>query len=332
MTVRVTATCRPRRRPRRGGEAAERDARGRLRGRRAEPTCCAASRRRRASRGPPSASCPRRRSSCRPAGRARSTTRARSLLELRRRADASTRSTCRSSPARCARRARRWARCSSARAHSANIKERRDCSTALFDADGEMVMQAEHIPVHLGAMPAAVAAVLGEDHARRRARGSSTTPTAGGTHLPDITVVTPSSTTGTLLGFAASRAHHADVGGRVPGSMPADSHDARGGGRRDRAPRARRRGDRRARPRRCASPPSAAPTCARSSPPTAPARGAWRELAGARRRRRAARGVRRGPRLRRAPHARLPARAAPTATREATRRARGAPTATSSCG
>src|SRR6202008_3947348 len=50
-------------------------------------------------------------------------------------------------------------------AHSANIKERRDCSTGLFDAAGEMVMQAEHIPVHLGAMPAAVAAVLGEDHA-----------------------------------------------------------------------------------------------------------------------------------------------------------------------
>jgi N-methylhydantoinase B len=53
-------------------------------------------------------------------------------------------------------------------AHSANIKERRDCSTALFDPDGEMVMQAEHIPVHLGAMPAAVAAVLGEDHAQGR--------------------------------------------------------------------------------------------------------------------------------------------------------------------
>ena len=49
-------------------------------------------------------------------------------------------------------------------AHSANIKERRDCSTALFDADGELVMQAEHIPVHLGSMPEAVAAVLGEEH------------------------------------------------------------------------------------------------------------------------------------------------------------------------
>ncbi len=111
-------------------------------------------------------------------------------------------------------------------AHSSNIKERRDASTALFDADGQMVMQAEHIPVHLGAMPAAVAAVLGEEHAP----GVSwilNDPFAGGTHLPDITVITPvfapAGAGGTLIGFAASRAHHADVGARVPGSMPADS-------------------------------------------------------------------------------------------------------------
>ena len=109
-------------------------------------------------------------------------------------------------------------------AHSSNIKERRDASTALFDPAGQMVMQAEHIPVHLGAMPAAVAAVLGEDHAP----GVSwilNDPFSGGTHLPDITVITPVFAPGAvLLGFAASRAHHADVGGRVPGSMPADSH------------------------------------------------------------------------------------------------------------
>jgi N-methylhydantoinase B len=111
-------------------------------------------------------------------------------------------------------------------AHSSNIKERRDASTALFDCDGQMVMQAEHIPVHLGSMPAAVAAVLGERHAP----GVSwflNDPFAGGTHLPDITVITPVFGDGasgdSLLGFAASRAHHADVGGRVPGSMPADS-------------------------------------------------------------------------------------------------------------
>ncbi|MEY2517619.1 MAG: N-methylhydantoinase, partial [bacterium] len=107
-------------------------------------------------------------------------------------------------------------------AHSANIKERRDCSTALFDPSGEMVMQAEHIPVHLGAMPAAVAAVLGEDHREGRP-WILNDPYRGGTHLPDITVITPVLLDGELLGFAASRAHHADVGGRVPGSMPADS-------------------------------------------------------------------------------------------------------------
>ncbi|MFL5816727.1 MAG: hydantoinase B/oxoprolinase family protein [Conexibacter sp.] len=109
-------------------------------------------------------------------------------------------------------------------AHSANIKERRDASTALFDADGEMVMQAEHIPVHLGAMPAAVAAVRDETHAPGRAWVLND-PYRGGTHLPDITVVTPifAPDGADLLGFAACRAHHADVGGPTPGSMPADS-------------------------------------------------------------------------------------------------------------
>ncbi|HEV7773272.1 MAG TPA: hydantoinase B/oxoprolinase family protein [Conexibacter sp.] len=107
-------------------------------------------------------------------------------------------------------------------AHSANIKERRDASTALFDAAGEMVMQAEHIPVHLGAMPAAVAAVRDEAHIPGRAWVLND-PYRGGTHLPDITVVTPVFAGDGLLGFAACRAHHADVGGPTPGSMPADS-------------------------------------------------------------------------------------------------------------
>ena len=107
-------------------------------------------------------------------------------------------------------------------AHSANIKERRDCSTGLFDADGQMVMQAEHIPVHLGAMPAAVASVLGEEHEPGDA-WILNDPFRGGTHLPDITVISPVFAGDELLGFAASRAHHADVGGRAPGSMPADS-------------------------------------------------------------------------------------------------------------
>jgi N-methylhydantoinase B len=106
--------------------------------------------------------------------------------------------------------------------HSANIKERRDASCALFDPGGQLVMQAEHIPVHLGAMPAAVAAVAAEDHAP----GISwvlNDPYSGGTHLPDITVVTPAFAGDELVGFAANRAHHADVGGPTPGSMPADS-------------------------------------------------------------------------------------------------------------
>ncbi len=108
--------------------------------------------------------------------------------------------------------------------HSANIKERRDASTALFDSHGEMVMQAEHIPVHLGAMPAAVAAVLGEDHAPERA-WILNDPYRGGTHLPDITVITPVFADDQLIAFAANRAHHADVGGPTPGSMPADSRE-----------------------------------------------------------------------------------------------------------
>ncbi|MGH3101378.1 MAG: hydantoinase B/oxoprolinase family protein, partial [Thermoleophilia bacterium] len=107
-------------------------------------------------------------------------------------------------------------------AHSANNKERRDASTGLFDADGQMVMQAEHIPVHLGAMPAAVEAVLGEEHSPGDA-WILNDPYRGGTHLPDITVVSPLFVDDELAAFAASRAHHADVGSPVPGSLPVDS-------------------------------------------------------------------------------------------------------------
>jgi N-methylhydantoinase B len=102
-------------------------------------------------------------------------------------------------------------------AFSANIKERRDCSTALFDDDGRMVIQAEHIPVHLGAMPEAVAAVRAHDPAPGEP-WILNDPYSGGTHLPDLTIVTR-----TALGFAVSRAHHADVGGTEPGSLPAGS-------------------------------------------------------------------------------------------------------------
>ncbi|MGI8631431.1 MAG: hydantoinase B/oxoprolinase family protein [Solirubrobacterales bacterium] len=107
-------------------------------------------------------------------------------------------------------------------AHSANIKERRDCSTALFDATGEMVMQAEAIPVHLGSMPEAVAAVIDRDHPDGR-YWVLNDPFMGGTHLPDITVVSAIHREGSVLGFAASRAHHADVGGPTPAGMPAHS-------------------------------------------------------------------------------------------------------------
>jgi N-methylhydantoinase B len=102
-------------------------------------------------------------------------------------------------------------------AFSANIKERRDCSTALFDRRGRMIAQAEHIPVHLGAMPDAVAAVRVYDPAPDEA-WILNDPFAGGTHLPDITLVTR-----TRVGFAVTRAHHADVGGVEPGSLPAES-------------------------------------------------------------------------------------------------------------
>ena len=104
-------------------------------------------------------------------------------------------------------------------AYSPNIKERQDCSTALFDADGRMVAQAEHIPVHLGAMPDAVDVVLEKDPKPGDVFVVND-PFAGGTHLPDVTLVSPVAPDGEIVGYAVSRAHHADVGGSAPGSMP----------------------------------------------------------------------------------------------------------------
>jgi N-methylhydantoinase B len=105
---------------------------------------------------------------------------------------------------------------------SPNIRERRDASCALFDAHGRMVAQAAHIPVHLGAMPESVAAV--------RAAGAQAgdlfllnDPSAGGSHLPDLTmveVIAHPHDVDRIIGYAAVRAHHADVGGMSPGSMP----------------------------------------------------------------------------------------------------------------
>lgn len=104
-------------------------------------------------------------------------------------------------------------------AYSPNIKERQDCSTALFDASGRMVAQAEHIPVHLGAMPDAVGIVLRKDPQPGDVFIVND-PFAGGTHLPDITLVSTIAPNDEIIGFAVSRAHHADVGGSAPGSMP----------------------------------------------------------------------------------------------------------------
>jgi N-methylhydantoinase B len=105
-------------------------------------------------------------------------------------------------------------------AYSPNIKERQDCSTALFDADGRMVAQAEHIPVHLGAMPEAVEAVRARDPNPGDAFVLND-PFAGGTHLPDVTVVSTVAPDDEIVGYTVTRAHHADVGGGTPGSMPA---------------------------------------------------------------------------------------------------------------
>ncbi len=108
-------------------------------------------------------------------------------------------------------------------AFSPNIKERRDYSCAVFDAAGRMIAQAAHIPVHLGAMPASVEAALTLGPFLPGDAVLLNDPFAGGTHLPDLTLVTPVFTEeppANLLGFVASRAHHADVGGMSPGSMP----------------------------------------------------------------------------------------------------------------
>ncbi|MGQ0796518.1 MAG: hydantoinase B/oxoprolinase family protein [Methanobacteriota archaeon] len=108
-------------------------------------------------------------------------------------------------------------------AYSPNIKERADASCALFDDEGRMVAQAEHIPVHLGSMPVAIE-VLREEYAgtlREADQVILNDPYHGGTHLPDITLIRPVFVRGGLVGYTANRAHHADVGGIAPGSMPA---------------------------------------------------------------------------------------------------------------
>mmetsp|Transcript_21820 Transcript_21820/g.33554 ORF Transcript_21820/g.33554 Transcript_21820/m.33554 type:complete len:1078 (-) Transcript_21820:69-3302(-) len=110
-------------------------------------------------------------------------------------------------------------------ASSVNIKERLDFSCALFSADGGLVANAPHVPVHLGAMSETVRIQL-ERFKNNIQSGDvlvANDPNAGGSHLPDITVITPVFDNGKIVYLTASRGHHADVGGTTPGSMPADS-------------------------------------------------------------------------------------------------------------
>lgn len=110
-------------------------------------------------------------------------------------------------------------------AFSANIKERRDFSCALFDVEGRLLAQAAHIPVHLGSMPESVAAVLAALPDLPAGQSAIVNdPYHGGSHLPDVTLVTPVDLDGRRLGYAASRAHFADIGGTFPGGMGLSTH------------------------------------------------------------------------------------------------------------
>ncbi len=107
---------------------------------------------------------------------------------------------------------------------SPNIRERRDASAALFDADGEMIAQAAHIPVHLGALADAVAAVRNlEPHPGELFLLND--PYAGGSHLPDLTLIGAIDIEGRVAGYSVVRAHHSDIGGMTAGSMPAGARE-----------------------------------------------------------------------------------------------------------
>jgi 5-oxoprolinase (ATP-hydrolysing) len=113
-------------------------------------------------------------------------------------------------------------------AHSVNIKERLDFSCAVFDATGALIANAPHMPVHLGSMGASVEAVIADNvgHIEPGDVFVLNDPYRGGTHLPDVTVVTPvfDPSGRAILFWVGSRGHHADIGGLTPGSMPPDSH------------------------------------------------------------------------------------------------------------
>ncbi len=109
---------------------------------------------------------------------------------------------------------------------SPNIRERRDASAALFDSGGEMIAQAAHIPVHLGALADAVAAVRQLDPAPQPGElFLLNDPYAGGSHLPDLTLIGAIDIEGRVAGYSVVRAHHSDIGGMTPGSMPAGARE-----------------------------------------------------------------------------------------------------------
>ncbi|TFG29491.1 hydantoinase B/oxoprolinase family protein [Candidatus Thorarchaeota archaeon] len=107
-------------------------------------------------------------------------------------------------------------------AFSPNIKERRDCSCAIFDDNGHLIAQSKDIPVHLGAMPLSVRSCIEilEDELIEDSMALVNNPFLGGSHLPDLTLVAPIFSEGERVAFTANRAHHADIGGETPGSMP----------------------------------------------------------------------------------------------------------------
>ncbi len=107
-------------------------------------------------------------------------------------------------------------------AFSPNIKERRDCSCAVFDKEGNLVTQSEDIPVHLGAMPLSVKACIEAigNEMKLGVMALLNDPFSGGSHLPDLTLVAPIFNDNDCIGYVANRAHHADIGGTSPGSMP----------------------------------------------------------------------------------------------------------------
>ncbi|MGB3211185.1 MAG: hydantoinase B/oxoprolinase family protein [Desulforhopalus sp.] len=113
-------------------------------------------------------------------------------------------------------------------AYSVNIKERLDFSCALFDPEGRLVANAPHVPVHLGSMGEAIKTIIRENHTTMQPGDvfMLNAPYNGGTHLPDVTVITPvfDDDGAEVLFYVASRGHHADIGGRTPGSSPPDSH------------------------------------------------------------------------------------------------------------